>query len=197
MAEDNPLDKLRVAKETEYFRKQEEALLRELRRRAALADERKQLADATRIDDERVLQDLAELGFHRDTAILLPILPLVEIAWAEGGVSGRERRLIIELAHARGVQPDTPAYSKLSEWLSVYPGDDFFTKTREANARMIAALPADQREAAVRDLASQSKHVAEASGGFFGLGKISPEEARLIDKIVAELRSGGASDKPH
>jgi hypothetical protein len=192
MAEDNPLDKIRVAKETEYFRKQEEALLRELRRRAALADERGQLSAATRIDDERVLQDLGELGFDRDTAILLPILPLVEIAWAEGGVSSRERDLIFELARARGVQPDTPAYQKLSEWLSVHPDDDFFTKTREANARMIAALPADQREASTRDLASQSKRVAEASGGIFGLGKISPGEAQLIDKIVAELGSGGS-----
>jgi len=191
MAEDNPLDKLRVAKETEYFRKQEEALLRELRRRAALADERNQLSAATRIDDERVLQDLEELGFHPDTAILLPILPLVEVAWAEGGVSTRERDLILELASARGVRPDTPAYRKLSEWLSAYPGDDFFTKTREANARMIAALPPDQREASARDLASQAKRVAEASGGVFGLGKISPKEAKLIDKIVAELRSAG------
>jgi hypothetical protein len=180
MAQDNPLDKIRVAKETEYFRKQEEALLRELRRRAAIADERQQLS-----------QDLEELGFDRDTAILLPILPLVEIAWAEGGVSSRERDLIFELARARGVQPDTPAYIRLSEWLSVHPDDNFFTKAREANARMIAGLPADQREASTLDLASQSKRVAEASGGIFGIGKISPEETRLIDKIVAELRSSG------
>jgi hypothetical protein len=193
MPEENPLDKLRVAKETEYFLKQEEALLRELKRRAALEEQREQIAAVTKIGDEDVLQDLLELGFDRDTANLLHIVPLVEIAWAEGKVTERERDLILELARARGVATDTPAYRKLSEWLSVRPGEAFFARTLDAIARVLAALPADQRDATTGDLVSQCKRVAEASGGFLGVGsKISPEEAEVLEKVVSELQSGSS-----
>jgi hypothetical protein len=55
---------------------------------------------------------------------------------------------------------------------------------------MLAALPVDSRGAVTDDLISQCKRVAQASGGFLGLGShISDSEAEMLNRIVAELKS--------
>jgi hypothetical protein len=190
VAKENPLDKLRIAKEEEYFHRLEEALLREAKRRAKVLEERSEVAAVTHVNDELLLDELHELGFDRDTVNLLHIVPLVEVAWAEGVVTSRERELIHALAKARGVVPGTPAYETLAGWLSVKPSEAFFALALDANARMLAALPTDSRGAATEDLISQCKRVAQASGGFLGLGShISDSEAEMLKHIVAELKS--------
>ena len=41
----------------------------------------------TGLSDPELLRDLNELGFTPETVTLLPLVPIVQVAWAEGGVS--------------------------------------------------------------------------------------------------------------
>ena len=52
---------------------------------------RRNLAERTGVADDEVLRDLEALGYTSDTVMLLHLAPLVQVAWAEGGVSERER----------------------------------------------------------------------------------------------------------
>ena len=45
-----------------------------------------------------MLQELEALGFTPDTVSLLPLVPIVQVAWAEAGVSDDERKLIVQFA---------------------------------------------------------------------------------------------------
>ena len=92
---------LRKAKEEEFFRNREQALLEKLRRRAAAESEARKLGEALDTKDERILEDLQALGYTPDIIKLLFAVPLIAVAWADGEVSERERSLIQELAEVR------------------------------------------------------------------------------------------------
>lgn len=179
---------MKHAKEEEYFRKKEKELIAKLRRRVALEAERRDLAAATGIADEEALTTLQDLGYTRDTVELLHLVPLVYVAWAEGGVSRRERDLILGAARLRGIAEGGTAHSQLTAWLDHRPEDDFFEKTLEVIGVIVGSLPEEEREASKRDLFSYCERVAAASGGILGIGrKISHEERAALKEISANL----------
>ena len=53
---------------------------------------RKGLEDATGIHDPEQIQELQALGFTLADVPLLPLMPVLQVAWAEGGVSSRRTR---------------------------------------------------------------------------------------------------------
>jgi hypothetical protein len=175
------------ALEEEYFQKKERELIEKLHRRAALEAERRTLSEIIGVRDQEVLNDLQELGYTPETLNLLHLVPLVQVAWAEGKVSGRERELILEAAAARGVREGSTAYQKLSEWLAKRPDDEFFDKTLAIIAAIIQSLPAEKRAADESNLLSHCERIAEASGGILGIGRVSDEERKALEQIANEL----------
>ncbi len=173
--------------EEEYFRKREQELIEKLRRRAAAEAELQRLGEQSGVADEEILQDLRDLGYTPETVMLLHLVPLVQMAWAEGGVSDRERALIVEAARARGVEPGSPADRQLAEWLTTRPSERFFERTLRAIRAFLQARPAEEREASRRELLSYSTAIASASGGVLGFGAVSAEERALLARISSEL----------
>jgi hypothetical protein len=185
MTNDEALPGRRRALEEEYFHRQEQQLIEKLRRRAEEEADRRRLAEKTGVADAEILQDLRDLGYTPETVMLLHLVPLVQVAWAEGSVSESERRLILQAAHARGIEPESAAGRQLSEWLETRPSDTFFEKTLRAIRAMLQAGP--DSEQATRDLLSYCSAIASASGGILGFGKVSEDEKALLARITSEL----------
>ena len=175
------------ALEEEYFRKREQDLIEKLRRRAAAEAERHRLGEQAGVADEEILQDLQDLGYTPETVMLLHLVPLVQMAWAEGGVSDSERALILEAARARGVEAGSPADRQLADWLTSRPSERLFERTLRAIRAFLQARPADEREATRRELLSDSAAIASASGGVLGFGAVSAEERALLARLTNEL----------
>ena len=104
--------------------------------------------------DPALLAELQELGFTPDTVTLVPLVPILETAWAEGGVSPAERALIVDLARRRGAMLESGARTEMS---------------------------ADE-------LIKYCEDIAAASGGIFGLGKVSADERATLSRIAAALK---------
>jgi predicted N-acetyltransferase YhbS len=109
MAEKEFLGDRRRKEEEEYFRRQEEQLIEKLRQRRAAEATRRSMTERTGVVDQEVLRDLETLGYTPETVGLLLLLPLVEVAWADRGISQRERELIMEAARARGIEAGSAA----------------------------------------------------------------------------------------
>jgi hypothetical protein len=187
MADKNSLSERERGLETEYFRKKEQELIEKMRRRTALAEDRKQMAEATGVADTEVLEALQELGYTAMTIRLMPIVPLVQVAWAEGGVTAKERNLLLEIAEGRGIAPDTPAYQQLLDWLEREPPQEFYDNTLRGLRILIHAIPDDLRKASRESLVEYCAQIAEVSGGILGFGKVSEEERSLIARIATEI----------
>ena len=90
--------------EEEYFRRKDTELIEKMRRAATATEARAEMGKRTGLTDPALLQELETLGFTPDTVLLLPLVPVVQMAWAEGGVTPAERSLIVTLARSRGIQ---------------------------------------------------------------------------------------------
>lgn len=181
--------------EEAYFRKKEQELIEQIRNRAAKQTERQELAEAVGVADEEILATLQEMGYTRETVGLLHLVPLVQIAWASGSVTPREREMVLRLCEWRGVEKDGPAWEQLNNWLDERPSDEFFLTTLRIIRHLLDFQTLKERVAGRTDLISFCIRIATASGGFLGVSsKISEGEQMALDQIVEELtrRNPGA-----
>jgi hypothetical protein len=178
----------RRSKEEEYFRKREAELLEKMKRRLRLEAERKELKELVGGADEEVLVQLQDLGFNRDTVLLLHMVPLLAVGWADGSITQREREQLLKVAELYDVEPGSSAHKLLAEWLVEPPSDELFRESLRIIPILLSSLPAEAREAGKRDLVSYSAAVASASGGILGIGpKTSSQEKKVIEEITAAL----------
>ena len=171
--------------EEEYFMRKERELIEKLHQKHSSESEQQQMAAAAGIQDADVIEALRELGYTPDTVMLLHLVPLIQVAWASGDVSEKERELIMQAAHSRGVAKGSAAETQLNEWLAKKPSEAFFENTLRAIRILIEALPANQRREARQDLLAYSRSIALASGGFLGIGAISGDESAALEEIAA------------
>ncbi len=173
--------------EEEYFRRKDRELVERIRQKAAAEEAQRALGASTGVSDPEVLHELQALGFTPETVALLPLMPVLQIAWAEGGVTPVERLLIEKLATARGIEPGGAADAQLMDWLANKPSDTVF----HGAARLIHAL-LESGSGVMADLSAERlvdlcEQVASVSGGVFGLGRVSREEKDLLASIAADL----------
>lgn len=185
---DNPLSDRGRSLEEDYFRKQDQELIEKMRRAAAAENTRQQLSATTGLHAPELIAEVEALGFSPDTVALLPLVPLIEVAWAEGGVSGPERALVIQLARSRGIAEGGAADRQLATWLDTRPSADMFTRATRLVRAMLAVAGQDQAAMTADDLVKYSESIAAASGGIFGMNKISAEERDLLRRIAGELK---------
>ena len=181
------------AAEEEFFRKNDARLLEKLREDARLGEVVKALADHLQVQDPELLRRVTALGINLGTGPAFLLAPLVQVAWAEGKVTDRERETIQRLAAGRGVEDGSPAQAQLLEWLRVRPADVLFETAIEAIKSGLSALPPDEREARITRIVQACREVSEASGGIakaLGVGSgVSTEEKSVLEAVTAALRS--------
>lgn len=176
--------------EEEYFMRKERELIEKMHEKQSTEEQQKKMAEAVGIQDAEVIEALHELGYTPETVTLLHLVPLIQVAWASGDVSEKERELIYQAARSRGVSLGSPAETQLNEWLTKKPSDAFFANTLRAIRIFIEALPGNQRREARQDLVSYSRSIAQSSGGFLGIGAISDEEHAVLNEIAELLTKG-------
>ena len=177
------------SREDEYFRRQDRELIERMRRAAETAHERQQLEAKSGLHDPALLQELEALGFTAETVVLLPLVPIVQTAWAEAGVSDEERALIVRFARERGIEPGSAADEQLAVWLTSKPSDHVFTRGLGLVRAMLESPDAGVGGIDADDLMRHCEEIAAASGGLFGFRKISGEERTLLGQLEQALKS--------
>jgi len=180
--------------EAVYFSKQDAKLLAKMRERAALREVAQALAEKLRVDDAELLKRVSDLGLNRETGPAILLAPLVQVAWAEGEVTEREREVVFEIAASRGVVAGSAAHAQLDTWLRQRPADALFETAFEVMKVAATVLPPEEREERIRGIVDACRRVAEASGGglakLLGMGgAVSGDEASVLEAITAQLRS--------
>jgi hypothetical protein len=178
--------------EEDYFRKKDRELIEKMRRAAEVENARRDMSAKTGLHDPELLQELQALGFTPETVPLLPLAPVIEMAWAEGGVSDAERKLIAQLARSRGIAEGSAADRQLSDWLARRPDAQVFTRARRLIRAMLTG-PAQEQGALTADgLVEYCEKIAAASGGILGINRVSSEERALLKSLAADLKQRGS-----
>jgi hypothetical protein len=180
-------DRLRTQEE-DYFRKRDLELIERIREKARANEAAAAMSSASGLSDPALVRELQDLGFTPETLSLLPLVPVVETAWAEGGVSAEERALIEKLAVARGIAAGSPAADQLRTWLASRPSETMFRGATRLIGAMLQSGSAAVADLTAEDLVAYCERIASASGGVFGFGKVSGEERELLRTIASGLK---------
>lgn len=171
--------------EDSFFHQRDRELLAKLKEAAGAGDIRKELASALGIDDEAVIDKLVELNIKPETALAISMVPLVQVAWADGAVQDAERDAVVAAAEKSGIAADTPAYKILKSWLSNKPGDDLATAWQAYMQSISGTLTDVERESVKKATLQRARTVAGVAGGILGLGsKFSGSEKAVLDDLA-------------
>lgn len=176
----DPLGGRRKALEEEFFRKENERLAAQLRLKRMSEESKAAMREISGIRDEGVLDKLVELGIGGETLAAMTLVPLVEVAWADGKMEAKERAAILQGAEAQGIAPGTPAFALLEDWLENRPPPRLLGAWKEYVGALCDEMLPEQRKQFKTEVLGRARAVAEAAGGFLGFGdKVSAEEEQV------------------
>jgi hypothetical protein len=179
--------------EEDFFRKSDAKLIEKMQDKARLDEVVAELAKVLQVENPELLRRVIDLGINMSTGSALILAPLVQVAWAEGKVTDKEREAVLRLAAGRGVEKGSPAEAQLLGWLDRRPDDAVFRAAIEVIKAGLSHLPSNEREERIASIVQACREVSEASGGIakaLGVGSgVSTEEQSVLDVVSGALRS--------
>jgi hypothetical protein len=142
------------------------------------------IAEATGISDDRLLAELAGLGIRVDTLSALTLVPLIEIAWADGRLDAPERHAVLAGAVSVGIEPGSTSYRLLEIWMQEQHAPDLVALWRDFVGALCRQLDPEQRQRLERNVLGRARSVAAAAGD---ARERSPHVSEIEEARLAEL----------
>lgn len=140
--------------------------------------------------DAELLDELAALGVDESSWRAVLLLPMVQVAWADGRIQPRELRLLRDVAAAYGLA-DGPTGVVLERWLTEPPSPEVVARGRAVLVHLAhrhRGLGADLPEDLLDTIQAFCLGVARAAGGLFDvLFTVDARERAALDEIARSL----------
>jgi len=170
--------------EDAFFRREDQKLLARLQELRKTELNRDELAKATGITKPEVLDRLLTLGIQTQTLAALSIVPLIEVAWADGKLDAKERQAVLGHAGDAGIAKGSPAYGLLEAWLQHRPSQQLLDAWHDLVRAIREQIGPEESERLKAEIIERARRVARASGGVLGLGsKVSGAEAAILASL--------------
>ena len=173
------------ALEEAFFAKRNKELLQQLKQDLDQGARHQELKSAVGIQDDALLDRLMDLGIQAESLAAMSLAPTVMMAWVDGNVDDKERAAIMSGARACGIEPDSTAGKLLQYWLEEEPDESFKQLWIDYTRAVCAKLQAGDQVNLRMKVMDRCRQVAEAAGGFLGLGSISKPEHDLLEDLKA------------
>jgi len=174
--------------EDEFFRKEDQRAIQRLRELREREVSREGLSRASGIKNAAILDKLVELGVRAETVAALAIVPLAEVAWADGSIDAKEERAILKRAEEAGVLPGSPDHDLLKGWLGRRPEPKLLAAWTHMVGGICEHLTPEQVDGLRTGLVERAQTIAMASGGLLGMGAVSRAEQEMIRTLAAAFR---------
>ena len=176
------------ALENQFYEKEDQAKLAAMKSKLESQTSKDELRKASGMTDEAVLDKLVALGLSGNTIAALSLVPLIQVAWADGTIQANERVAILQGAHGKGLEKGTPGYELLETWLAKPPAEALFQAWEAYIKSLVAQLNDEQNRLLRNQIVGFAKMVAAAAGGILGFGKVSASEEKVLHKIEAAFQ---------
>lgn len=148
------------------------------------------IAEATGIHDPSVLGELAGLGIRVETLSALTLIPLIQVAWADGEMDERERAAVLEAAAVIGLETDSTSYRLLEIWTLEAPPPDLTNAWRAFVKALQGQLESGEAKRLAKNLLGRAERVAKAAGDRLDRSPhVSEVERRCLDELRAAFEA--------
>ena len=172
-----------------FFHKIDTELLRKLREQFKAEQDLDRLADQSGIRNHDLLKELLGQGMTPENLLVLWLVPLSQVAWADGSVDPNERKAVENALASKGFSPESPMWHLFESWLDHPPSEGVIEAWREYAVSLLDKTVPEQRARLKHELMERAREVARAAGGALNLGAVSrAEEAvlRQIEEVIGE-----------
>ena len=171
------------ALENQFYEKENREKLAAMKAKLDAQKSKEELRKASGMTDDAVLDRLAALGMRANTIAALSLVPLIQVAWADGAIQDNERTAILQGAHGKGLEQGSDGYELLQSWLKKRP-DTGLIEAWEAYIKALASQLNDEQNKLLKNqIVGFAKMVAASAGGFLGIGKVSASEEKALLRI--------------
>lgn len=121
---------------------------------------------------------------------MLFLMPLVQMAWAHGAISPREKQIIFEAAREENIDERHALNDTLDQWLVYQPSRRFFDECLSLIKNTLQAMTVKEREQKRDKIFERCRRVASAAGDKSLMDvnhRISPEEKELLTTMMQSL----------
>jgi tellurite resistance protein len=180
--------------EQAFFSKRDAELIAEMRRREKQQTQKRALAEISGIKDEYVLEQLMAHEIHGETLAAFSLIPILEVAWADGRVQPAEREVLLRAIEEAGVPKNGISYNLMAGWLTQPPEPKLMKLWAGYTRALMQEISPEAGQRIKETVLKHARAVAEAAGGFLGLGRIAAKEAEVLKALEAAF--GAAPAKP-
>ena len=173
------------ALENQFYEKENQEKLAAMKHKLDAQQSKEELRKASGMTDDAVLDRLVGLGLRANTIAALSLVPLIQVAWADGTIQDNERVAILQGAHGKGLEEGSDGYELLQSWLKRQPGDELFTAWESYIKSLAAQLNDEQNRLLKNQILGFAKLVAASAGGILGFGRVSTTEEAVLHRIEA------------
>ena len=177
------------ALEEQFFARENEQMLAKRRASREQANKEDALGEVSGITDRDLLGQLSKLGITPETWAAIALVPLIEVAWADGTIDAKERSAVLEAAADHGLRAGSPGLELLESWLDERPHRDVLATWGETTVDLVGQLDDAGKRALADEVLGRARAVAEATGGILGLGnRVSNSEQQVLDVLAKAFR---------
>lgn len=170
--------------EDAFFLERDAKLIEQRKKLEQLQKTKEELAKTSGIRNPKVLEKLVELKVTPSLLASLSILPLVEVAWADGELDIKEREAVLKASSDQGLIKGSIDYQLLESWLKEKPSPWFLEAWLSYMEGLREVLTQEELDSFRIAIMDRARHVAESAGGFLGLGrKVSEKEEVVLRKM--------------
>ena len=185
---DVTLEERGKALENQFYDKDNQSKLAAMKGKLDTQRTKDELRKASGMTDDAVLDKLVGLGLRANTIAALSLVPLIQVAWADGTIQDNERTAILQGAHGKGLERGSDGHELLQGWLTTRPSDELFAAWEAYIKSLAGQLNDEQNRLLKNQIVGFAKMVAAAAGGILGFGKVSASEEKVLQKIESAFQ---------
>jgi hypothetical protein len=178
--------------EEAFFLAEDRYLVEKLQALKKMEESKQALSEISGITSDAVLTRLVALGTTPQTLAALAVVPLIEVAWADGEVDEKEKRAIFDGLERSGVPRGGIEQQLVESWLEHQPKPKLLEAWKHYVQGLCEKMTESERVAFRDEVLKSARGVAEASGGFAGLLKVSASEREMLEQLRAAFSPGRA-----
>ncbi len=171
------------ALENQFYEKENKEKLAAMKSKLDTQSSKEDLRKVSGMTDDAVLDKLVGLGLTANTIAALSLVPLIEVAWADGTIQDNERTAILQGAQGKNLEAGSAGYELLQSWLSRKPSDELFVAWESYIKALASQLNDEQNRVLKNQIVGFAKLVATSAGGILGFGKVSGTEEKVLGRI--------------
>ena len=121
---------------------------------------------------------------------LLFLIPLVQMAWAHGAISPREKQVIFDAAREEGIDHRSSLNDTLDKWLVYQPSRQFYDECLELIKNTLQTMTVKEREQKRDKMFERCRTVAASAGDKSPMDlnhHVSGEEKDLLTELEQML----------